>query len=312
MTRSRTPLVHLLRRTGYEMEGLLPAAAECLEHVLPREIQSSTVLIKPNFISRQNASLSCTHPALIEAVCAYFSSRGNTVFVGDCPAFGSARSVAAALDLPGRLTPYGARILELKTTWPRAARTGEGPTLARLPDEVKLVVNLPKLKAHKQMAISGATKNLFGLVPGVRKALAHVRYGGSRLEFARMILDLLPDCPESVSLMDGIRAMHKSGPTDGEPCECGILGASSDPVALDTAVYCALGLTPQEVPLWRAAQERGLMGADPEALVFSGIRPDDWGQGFQMPSELNPVGFHPLRLTKSICKRGLARLRPPV
>jgi hypothetical protein len=30
-----------------------------------------------------------------------------------------------------------------------------------------------------------------------------------------------------------------------------------------------------------------------------------------MPCELKPVSFHPLRLAKSICQRGLARLRPP-
>jgi uncharacterized protein (DUF362 family) len=311
MTASGSPVAHLVRRLSYEDSGLYSAAAECLDRVLPREIRASTVLIKPNFISRQNAFLSCTHPGLIEAVCAYFSDRGNRVLVGDSPAFGSARNVAAALDLPERLTPYGARIVELQAGGPSARRAGKGPVLARLPEEVELVVNLPKLKAHKQMGLSGATKNLFGLVPGVRKAVAHVRHGQSRQVFAGMLLDLLPSYPESVSLMDGIRAMDTSGPTDGEPRDCGILAASRDPVALDTALSLALGLTRWDVPLWQAASERGLSGAYPECITYSGKKPKEIHAGFRMPCELKPVSFHPLRLAKSICQRGLARLRPP-
>ena len=310
MTPSRSPVVHLMAQPVYELDSLLPAAAECLDRALDRPIQDSTVLIKPNFISRQNAWLSCTHPALIESVCAYFSSRGNRVLVGDSPAFGSARSVAASLDLPRRLAPYGARIMELKLSRDGASRSGEGPALARLPDEVELVINLPRLKAHKQMAVSGATKNLFGLVPGARKALAHVRYGQSSTTFAHMLLGLLPDCPETVSLMDGIRAMQRSGPTDGDPYECGILCASHDPIALDTAIYCALGLSREDVPLWRAAWEKALPGSDPDAISYTGKKPEQLACSMPTPHQLSPISFHPLRLAKSFCKRGLARLRP--
>jgi len=310
MTASRSPVVHMAHRQSYEEDGLRSAAADCLDHALDREIRKSTVLLKPNFISRQNAFLSCTHPGLIEAVCAHFSDLENRVLVGDSPAFGSARSVASALDLPERLAPFGARIVELKPGKQAARRTAEGPALAQIPDDVELVVNLPKLKAHKQMGISGATKNLFGLVPGARKAVAHVRHGQSHRAFAHMLLDLLPDYPESVSLLDGIRAMEKSGPTDGEPRDCGILAASRNPLALDTAVYLALGLIQRDVPLWQAAAERQLPGTDPKTIAYSGIKPQHLQTDFHMPECLNPVSFHPLRLAKSICKRGLARLRP--
>jgi len=310
MTPSPSPLVHLARRTGYEGHGLHTTAAECLDRVLPDGPSEGTVLLKPNFISRQNAFLSCTHPALIEAVCAYFSRKGNRVLVGDSPAFGSAASVAAALGLAERLAPYGAKIVELRRGSPFAGQRGKNPAFARLPEEVELLVNLPKLKAHKQMAVSGATKNLFGLVPGVAKAVAHVRHGGTRGDFAAMLLSLLPGCPPQVSLMDGIRAMQGSGPTDGEPCDCGILAASRDPVALDTAIYLALGLQREDVPLWQAAWDAGLTGADPEKIAYSGYRPDQLRPSFRLPNELKPVSFHPLRLAKSICQRGLARLKP--
>ena len=310
MTASRSPVVHMTRQLRYEDDRLRSAAAECLDHSLDREIRNGTVLIKPNFISRQNAFLSCTHPGLIEAVCAHFSGLGNNVLVGDSPAFGSARNVAAALDLPDRLAPFGARIVELKAGKQAARRNAEGPALAKIPEDVELVVNLPKLKAHKQMGISGATKNLFGLVPGARKAVAHVRHGQSHQAFARMLLDLLPDYPESLSLLDGIRAMEQSGPTDGEPRDCGILAASRNPLALDTAVYLALGLTRKDVPLWQAASERELPGTNPETIAYSGMEPQQLRTDFRMPECLSPVSFHPLRLAKSICKRGLARLRP--
>ena len=43
--------------------------------------------------------------------------------------------------------------------------------------------------------------------------------------------------PETVSLVDGVMSMQRTGPIDGDPFDLSLLGASSNPVALDTALY---------------------------------------------------------------------------
>ena len=48
--------------------------------------------------------------------------------------------------------------------------------------------------------------------------------------------------------------MHRHGPTNGEPYPLGLLAAAANPVALDTAVFTLLGLSPGQVPLWREAR----------------------------------------------------------
>ena len=303
--------VHLLRLDNYREGELSRAAAQCLDTVMTDPPREGTVLIKPNFISKQNPWLSCTRPEVIRAVCAYFASRGNRVLVGDSPAFGSARAVAGRLALAEMLGPYEAEIVELGSRGRPAGRAPRAPAMAALPEPVDLVINLAKLKAHKQMAISSCCKNLFGFVPGARKAVAHARHGGSRREFASMILRILSACPPGISMIDGVQAMHKSGPVDGEPFDLGLLGASSLAIALDTAVYLALGLDPEEVPLWEAARQQGLFGADPQEIVLTGERPESFpSAAFQQPATLKPISFHPARLARSLCTRALARLGP--
>jgi uncharacterized protein (DUF362 family) len=111
------------------------------------------------------------------------------------------------------------------------------------------------------LRLTGAVKNFFGCVTGIRKALLHVVYGSWGNRFERMLLDLQDHLPPSFSLMDAVTAMHVGGPVHGQPFQLGLLGASRSPVALDTAVFSLLGLTAGEVATWQEALRRGLPGA---------------------------------------------------
>lgn len=303
--------VAMARLTAYDEEALPRETARLLDAIGFAPKSGSLVLVKPNLVSPSNARLSTTHPLVARAACRHALDHGARVVVADSPAFGPAEGVANASGLAEALRGLPVRLATLDRPRKLALSMGGSLGLASLAMEADSILNLPKLKAHNQMRMSAAVKNLFGCVVGCRKAMAHARWGdhGNRFESALMDVAqaLLPKCAH---LLDGVTAMHVRGPIKGEPCELGLLAASMDGVALDTAVYAMLGLRPEDVPLWAEARRRSLPGADPAGIAYPLLSSGDFdASGFVVPAVLDEQTFHPYRLVrgriKSLCARFL-------
>jgi uncharacterized protein (DUF362 family) len=294
------PDVHLERCPDYTL------APQCvgplLQRVLP-DIAGARVLIKPNFVALRGVPLCCTHAAVIAAAARHCVDHGARVTVGDSPAFGTAQAIAGAIGLQELLRPLDVPV----TTLGRGVPVRSGPVRVRVSAdalEADLILNLPKFKAHSQMRFSGAVKNLFGCVTGVHKAWLHARHGDKAGRFTEMICGLMQILPPVTSLMDGVRAMHRTGPIYGDPFDLGLLGASDSPVALDTAAGMILDATPEALPVWRECVRRNLAGADPAGLNFPGRVPADFdAAGFELPQTLKPESFRPDVLLRSLIKR---------
>jgi uncharacterized protein (DUF362 family) len=288
-------------RLGGMVAGLLEAAGF-------RPAPGDRVLAKPNLVAAKGGPLSCTHPAVVRAACDYLLACGARVVVADSPAFGTAESVARRIGLAEALRGLPVSLVTLGR--PRSVPLPSGLAAAVSADalDADSILNLPKLKAHSQLRLTGAVKNLFGCVVGFRKALAHCRYGDQGRQFESLLVEVMAVLPPGFSLIDGITAMSRQGPTGGDPNPLGLLGAGASPVAMDTAVYTVLGVRPGTVPLWAEALRRGLPGADPAELVFPVKHPSEFdASSFVVPDRLSPVTFHPLRLVrgrlKSLCAR---------
>ena len=289
---------------GYDHPGLESTVHDLLGSALGQEVSGSQVLVKPNFISRQNSDLSCTHPAVIRAVSSFFLQTGNRVVIGDSPAFGTVESVAASLGLEAFLEDMPVKLLSFSRGQTKGLPFGRTMLLSRDALQADLIVNVPKLKAHKQMRISGAVKNLFGCVVGLRKAVMHARYGEKGRRFEQALLSILTYLPRTLTLVDGIRTMHDTGPVHGQACDLRLLAAGLSPVAVDTAVYSLLDLRPEQVPLWLESWRQDLPGARRAEILFPGLKPEDFQpHGFRTPADLTPVSFHPVQLIRSSIKR---------
>ena len=282
---------------------------ELLDRLLP-DISGASLLIKPNFVALRGAPLCCTHASVIAAAARHCSDRGARVTVGDSPAFGTAQSIAGAIGLTELLRPLGVPVITLG----RGVRLTSGGV--RVPVsadalEADVILNLPKFKAHSQMRFSGAVKNLFGCVTGVNKAWLHALHGDKGGRFAEMICGLMDVLPPVLSLVDGVEAMHRTGPILGDPFPLGLLGASASPVALDTAAAMVLGARPEAFAVWQACLRAGLPGARPEELRFPLLRPEDFdATGFELPQTLKPESFRPDVLLRSLIRRAwLSRVR---
>jgi uncharacterized protein (DUF362 family) len=211
--------VHLARCAGYDHPDLPGTVAGLLGRVLPQDLAGVRVLVKPNLVGPRTMALATTHPAVVRAVCLALLARGAEVRVGDSPAFGTARSMARLTGLTRALAGLPVRIVNLGR--PRPLRLSFGATIGLSADalDAGLIVNLPKLKAHSQMRVTGAVKNLFGCVVGFRKAFAHARHGDHGCRFASLILEVAQALPPTVSLVDGVTAiLTRSACSGPAPC----------------------------------------------------------------------------------------------
>lgn len=268
------------------------------------------VLVKPNLVSARKGPLACSQPEVVAAACRWLMDHDCRITVADSPAFGTAAGVAEKCGIAQALKPLGLTVTGLGNARALPLSFGETIGLSAQSRAQDAILNLPRLKAHCQMRVTGAVKNLFGCVAGMRKALAHTRFGEQGNRFEAMLLDVLDALPPVITVLDGVVCMHVTGPTGGAPFPLGLLGASASPVALDTAAYLALHLSPADVPLWREAQSRGIPGAQPEDPQYPLDTPEAFdADGFVIPGRLDPVAFAPLRLAQSAMKRVCEKFR---
>ncbi len=297
----------LLRRQTYAKVQLDQAVDTLLTTSLPgMSLRTAQILLKPNLITATNGTLACTDQRLIIAVSRWFLDHGAQVRVGDSPSFGSARSVLAAIGALPSLRALDVPVVEFKHAREVVLPGGKRAALATAALECDMLINLPKIKAHAQMGVTLAVKNYFGCLAGLRKPWWHMVHGGRQGRFAQLLVELLSVLPGGVSLVDGIVAMHQTGPVHGEPFSLGLLACGCNPVAVDTALLTVLGIDPARSPLWLAARQAGISGTVLAHLTFSQLTPAQcMVRDFVVPEELSPVRFNPFRFVKNTFKRML-------
>jgi uncharacterized protein (DUF362 family) len=268
-----------------------------------------TILIKPNLVSASGGAgqPGCSSPEFVAAAAEWCLDQGARVRVGDSPAFGSAKMVMRACGIDKALRHLDLQMVNFSRTRPVMMPCGIRVPVATEALDCDLLLNLPRVKAHGQLYVSLAVKNYFGVVAGFRKALHHAVNGDIGNRFESLLVELPALFPGSFSLLEGIVAMHRSGPMDGEAFPLGLVGASFDPFGLDTAVLTVLGADPRLSQIWLEAFSRGMSGSRLADLQFPLKNPEELRvEGFILPERLKPVTFHPARMLVGACRRMVA------
>lgn len=123
--------------------------------------------------------------------------------------------------------------------------------------DADVVINLPKLKSHSAAIYTGAIKNVFGCIPGLRKAKYH-KIAPDPMDFGEIIADIHQAGKFNLHIMDGIIAMQGEGPTAGDVYLGNKILISSDPLALDAVATKMLGMEIDDVPILVTAQKRNI------------------------------------------------------
>ncbi len=277
---------------------------------LPESLSGRTVLLKPNLVSAWAPPLACTDRRFLRVLAQWFCDRGARLLLGDSPSFGSAAQVLHKQGITAECAGLELRVVEFKTA--RPVRLAHGVTIGIAEEALAcdLFVNVPRIKAHSQMYLTAAVKNLFGIVCGTRKAAAHMKNGLSHHRFADLMLDLIELLPQHLSVVDGIEVMHRQGPARGDALQVGCVAAGHQPVAIDCALIEALELEHERCPIAVRARRRDMPGSRVSELLFPGDQPAAFhGSGFVAPVHLHPVPFHPLRFLVSSVRRLVGGLR---
>ena len=234
------------------------------------------IALKANLITAlKPEAAATTHPALLGALTELLLERGAVVTIGDSPG-----GVFNRVYLERVYEVCGLKALEAKGAilnrdFRQKERSfPEGKVLRKFTytawlDEADAIINFCKLKVHAMMAMTAATKNLFGTIPGSVKAEYHYRFPEYR-DFADMLVDLNECFRPRLNICDAVVAMEGNGPTQGTPRQIGALLASESPYCLDLAAASLLGLRKEDVPYLEAAFRRGLIPAEAKELAVDG------------------------------------------
>lgn len=219
----------------------------------------SNVLVKPNLLMSKSPDCGITtHPEVVRAVIRILKEINCKIVVGDGPSVWGqyVENVDEVYEITGIRKVAQEEGVKLISFDKRRMRNKFPLTVAL--DECDYLVNLPKFKTHEFTLITGAIKNLFGLVSGTYKTELHKDYS-EPAEFAKILVDIYQEAKPALTIIDGILAMEGDGPaTSGTTRQLNLLLAGSDCVALDTVMAKIMGINNCDVLTTKEAAWRGL------------------------------------------------------
>lgn len=283
--------VSVVRCEDYERDRVLLSVRKAVDLLggMGRFVtKGDRVLIKPNLLKAGTPDLAITtHPEVLRGVIRLVHECGGEALVGDSPGFGELRRVSEKSGLLDVIEEEGASLAEFDAA---VQLTNRGQfhhfEIARAVHEADVVINVPKLKTHGMMTITGAVKNLFGCIPGRRKVQWHFNAGVNRDAFARMLVELSALIRPKLTIMDAVLGMEGNGPGSGDPRQIGLVIAGEDPVAVDVVSGTIVGADPAFLYIVRAAADAGIGETRLERIAIRGETLEDVAvPGFRLPPQ---------------------------
>ena len=235
------------------------------------------VLLKPNLLTKKRPDeAATTHPVFVQALASLLVEYGATVIIGDSPG-GPFR--ASYMNMVYRTTGMEAAAATSGASLNRnfGIYEAENPngyimkrvTLTAMLQDIDKVICAAKLKTHGMMTYTGATKNMFGMVPGTTKAEYHLNMPDYD-SFADALIDICVATAPVLSFIDGIVGMEGNGPGSGTPVHTGAVIASPSAYHADAAGCRLMGIAFEDVPILKRLAARGMVDAGGNDIEYAG------------------------------------------
>ncbi len=299
--------VSIIECRSYKKEEVTKKIEECLELIggFKKYLGSSKkILLKPNLLSAAAPEKAVTtHPVFIESVIELIKKiqgDGVSIVIADSPGAATPHTgenlkkvySECGLDYLGKIP--GVSLCLDEEFIPVSFKQGKvfkhleviKPLL-----EAEVIINLPKFKTHSLTRITGAVKNMFGIIHGRTKTILHTKFMDIE-KFNEMLIDVFLFKKPALNIMDGIIGMEGEGPgTSGTPRNTGFIIASEDGIAMDHTIAAIMGFDSDNIPLIRCAKNRGFRSADLKNIVIPGGKIEDFIiPGFKLPKN-TPVDW---------------------
>ncbi|MDI6786531.1 MAG: DUF362 domain-containing protein [bacterium] len=249
------------------------------ESILKRIVfENSTVLLKPNMLGGYSPEEGVnTHPNVIKVVAKLVKEAGGNAIIGDSPSF-AIKGIEQVWEKSGFKNVADSLGIDIINFEKDGLMEVDVPQstffeklfIAKQAFHADIIINLPKLKTHTNTILTGAIKNLLGLVPGFLKAEFH-RRAHRPSQFGVALSEILSVIKPSLNIMDAIVGMEGNGPTAGKLRIINLLLVSTDPVALDAVFANLVWLNPLDIPTIYAAYQKNLGEADLKNIEIVGI-----------------------------------------
>jgi len=314
--------VSIVRCENYDEEKVIIALRESIKLIGGIQTfvkKGSRVLLKPNLLYGKSPEKAVTtHPSILKGTIQLVREAGGIPFIGDSPAVGSLTRAAEKSGIKAVADEMKCPLVEFNR--PVVPRDGGGKIFKKLEIdqtvlEADVVINLPKWKTHAQMFLTLGVKNLFGCIPGPRKAQCHLMAGEDAEAFARILVDVYRIVQPSLTILDGIVGMEGNGPNSGRPIPIRLLLSSGDSLSLDQIVCDLLGIARKSLLTNRVAFDQALgkeeidvLGGKVEnvkisSFQFPTLSQVNWGlPGFLSRALKNALTSKPA-VVEEICKK---------
>jgi uncharacterized protein (DUF362 family)/ferredoxin len=240
-----------------------------------------------------------THPLVAEAIISALLDCGAKVSFGDDVSRSGkyVEPIQRATGMWDVAKRTGASLVDFVSVGAREVRSGllypRKYLVTNAYFDADVVVNAASCRSHVGIGLSGAMKNMFGCLIGLRKQLIHNLFPCDSRGFCRAIADIYRLVRPTISFLDLTTVAEAAGITLAVR-PVGIMLAGTDGVALDTLAAHAIGY--EALPMW-TAHYGNEFGAGCNSIDQISVRGLDW-QAFpkvalrypaQSPSENLPM-----------------------
>ncbi|MDO9069241.1 MAG: DUF362 domain-containing protein [Deltaproteobacteria bacterium] len=268
--------VSLVKCDSYGSQKILEAvtrAVDLLGGISSFVKPGNKVLLKPNLLSSKTPDQAITtHPAVVEAVIIMVKEAGGIPMVGDSPA-GAVKNLEEFWNTTGMLEVCRRHSVELisfeRSGVHQEERNGKKYHIASPMLDADVIINLPKLKTHSLTLMTGAVKNMYGVIPGLKKSMYH-KQAPKPWDFSKLVVDVYALARPHLTIIDAVVGMEGMGPSAGNPRELGFIMAGQDGVALDSYAAHLLGKKPLDIPTTKISAQQKLGIADLKQIEVLG------------------------------------------
>ena len=294
------PAVSIMKCEDYQKKAVFYTLEKCIDQIggLDKYIKGAKkILLKPNLLSAQSPEKAVTtHPVFIEAVIdlvrKYASCEVNMT-IADSPGAATSHTKKELVHLYkncGLLYLGDMKDVTLnvddsyKTVSYKEGLVFKHMEIIKPVLDADIIINLPKFKTHSLTRITGAVKNMFGVIHGRTKTVLHTKFMDIE-KFSDMLIDVYSCSRPVLNIMDGITGLEGEGPgASGRPRDLKVVLASSNGIAMDHIVSMMMGFKAADVPLMKCAKNRGMPGTDFDEIKIL-------GDYFTQPGEIRIPGF---------------------
>jgi uncharacterized protein (DUF362 family)/Pyruvate/2-oxoacid:ferredoxin oxidoreductase delta subunit len=234
-----------------------------IENIIYKDMR---VALKPNLLMPKAPDTAAnTHPLIVKAIADLIINQGAKPFIIDSPGGPYTELWLDKVYKTSGMTDITHKsFINLNYDLRSEQKVIDNPLIMEKVQVLKplleadYIINIPKLKTHGMMVITGAVKNMFGAVPGEKKIDYHMNFPNYS-DFSKALIDTFNAVKPDLNIVDAVYAMDGAGPSGGEPYNLGLIAASTSGYELEYMSAKLVNIESEKVPVLKTIIDNKLL-----------------------------------------------------